>query len=150
MQHPSDMNKPSEEELNSRTEVMRDTIVLQLKLIVDGLRDLALMPLCLFASIFGLIKHNKRPGRYLYRLLSYGRVSEKWIGLFDDAEKDQMAPIKYEGKNFDALLLKTQNAFESKYIDPEKKDLLMKKMNEALNEINGKLNNKNNNTSDTV
>jgi hypothetical protein len=127
-------------EPNSRTEVVRDTIVLQLKLIVDSLRDLALMPVCLVAAIFGLLKHSEKPGRYLYRVLSYGKMSEKWIGLFDDAKKDEMEPIKYEGKNFDDLLQKTQTAFESKYIDPEKKDLLVKKMNDALNEINGKLN----------
>ncbi len=125
---------------NSRTEVVRDTIVLQLKLIVDGLRDLALMPICFFAAVFGLIKHSERPGRYLYRVLSYGRMSEKWIGLFDDARKDSMEPIKYQGKNFDDLIQKTQTAFESKYIDPEKKDLLVKKLDAALNEINGKLN----------
>lgn len=128
------------QEPNSRTEVVRDTIVLQLKLIVDSLRDLALMPVCLVAAIFGLLKHSEKPGRYLYRVLSYGKMSEKWIGLFDDAKKDEMEPIKYEGKNFDDLLQKTQTAFESKYIDPEKKDLLVKKMNDALNEINGKLN----------
>ena len=130
------------EEQNPRTELVRDTVVLQLKLIVDGLRDLALMPLCLFAAIFGLIKHSERPGRYMYRLLSYGKLSERWIGLFDDAAKDKMEPLKYEGNNFDDLLMKTQTAFESKYIDPEKKDLLVKKMNDALNEINGKLNGK--------
>ncbi len=134
------MSEP--EDLNSRTEVVRDTIVLQLKLIVDGLRDLALMPLCFFAAIFGLIKHKERPGRYMYRILSYGKMSEKWIGLFDDARKDQMAPIKYEGKNFDDLIIKTQTAFESKYVDPDKKDILVKKLNEALNEINGKLSSK--------
>ncbi len=127
------------EDINSRTEVVRDTIVLQLKLIVDGLRDLALMPLCFFAALIGLIAHREKPGRYLYRILSYGRCSEKWIGLFDDCAKDQMEPIKYEGKNFDDLLQKTQTAFESKFIDPDKKDLLVKKLNEALNDINGKL-----------
>ncbi len=130
------------EDLNSRSELVRDTIVLQLKLIVDGLRDLALMPLCFFAALFGLIAHSERPGRYMYRILSYGRLSEKWIGLFDDASKDKMEPIKWEGKNFDDLIVKTQTAFESKYVDPEKKDLLVRKLNEALNDINGKVNGK--------
>ena len=133
---------PKQEDVNSRTELVRDTIVLQLKLIVDGVRDLALMPICLFATLFGLIVHRERPGRYTYRILSYGRLSEKWIGLFDDAEKDKMKPIKYEGKNFDDLVVRTQTAFESKYVDPEKKDLLLKKLNDALNDINGKLNTK--------
>ncbi len=134
------MQKP--EDLNSRSELVRDTIVLQLKLIVDGLRDLALMPLCFFAALFGLIAHREKPGRYMYRILSYGKLSEKWIGLFDDASKDKMAPIQWEGKNFDDLIVRTQTAFESKYVDPEKKDLLVKKLNEALNDINGKINGK--------
>ena len=135
---------PAEKEnSNPRTELVRDTIVLQLKLIVDGIRDLALMPLCLFATLFGLIVHRERPGRYTYRILSYGRLSEKWIGLFDDAEKDQLGPLEYEGEKFDDIVIKAQNAFESKYVDPKKKDLLVKKLNEALNEINGKVNKKN-------
>lgn len=128
-----------EEQPNQRAELVRDTIVLQLKLIVDGLRDLALMPICFFAAVYGLIRHSENPGRYVYRVLSYGKWTERWIGLFDDAKKDSMAPIKYNSQNFDEVLNKTQNAFESKFIDPEKKDLLVKKMNEALNEINGKL-----------
>lgn len=122
-----------------RSEVIRDTLVLQLKLIVDGFRDLALMPVCLVASIFGLIKHKNNPGRYLYRVLSYGRMSEKWIGLFDEADKDTMTPLDYEDNKFDDLLHKTQSAFESKYIDPKKKEQLVEKLNAALNDINGKL-----------
>ena len=131
-----------QEDVNSRTELVRDTIVLQLKLIVDGFRDFALMPICLFATIIGLIVHRERPGRYTYRILSYGRLSEKWIGLFDDAEKDQMGPLEYEGEKFDDIVIKAQHAFESKYVDPKKKDLLVKKLNAALNDINGKVNNK--------
>lgn len=131
-----------EGQANPRTELVRDTIVLQLKLIVDGIRDLALMPICLFATIFGLIVHRERPGRYTYRILSYGRLSEKWIGLFDDAEKDQLGPLEYEGEKFDDIIVKAQNAFESKYVDPDKKDFLVKKLNDALNDINGKINTK--------
>lgn len=131
-----------QQDVNSRTELVRDTIVLQLKLIVDGVRDLALMPICLFATLFGLIVHRERPGRYTYRILSYGRLSEKWIGLFDDADKDQMGPLEYEGEKFDDIVAKAQNAFESKYVDPEKKDLLVKKLDAALNDINGKVNKK--------
>ncbi len=132
--------KVETEDVNSRTELVRDTIVLQLKLIVDGIRDLALMPICLFATLFGLIVHRERPGRYTYRILSYGRLSEKWIGLFDDADKDEMGPLEYEGEKFDDIVVKAQNAFESKYVDPEKKDLLVKKLNDALNDINVKVN----------
>ncbi|HHL30961.1 MAG TPA: hypothetical protein ENJ41_00150 [Oceanospirillales bacterium] len=125
---------------HTRSEVIRDTMVLQLKLIVDGLRDLLLMPLVVLATLSGLILHKKKPGRYLYRLLSYGRVSEKWIGLFDEAQKDTMPPIELDSNSLDELLKKTQNAFESKYVDEDKKQVLLHKFNLALDEINNKVN----------
>jgi len=123
-----------------RSEVIRDTIVIQLKLIVDGIRDLLLMPLVVFATISGLIIHSKQPGRYLYRLLSYGKASEKWIGLFDEADKDVMEPLDLNEKSLDDLVKKTQVAFESKYINEEKKKKLLDKLNFALDEINTKVN----------
>ena len=127
-------------EQHTRTEVIRDTFVLQLKLIVDGIRDLLLMPLVIAATIFGLIKHKNEPGRYLYRLLSYGKASERWIGLFDEAAKDKLEPVDIKDKSFDELLKKTQSAIESKYIDESKKQKLLEKFNLALDEINTKLN----------
>lgn len=129
----------SKQQGSQRNEVIHDTVVLQLKLIVDGFRDLLLLPVCLGAGIWGLIRHQKDPGRYLYRVLSYGRLSEKWIGLFDEADKDIYPPLDYDDKKFHDLLQKTQDAFESKYVDPAKKEQLMDKLNGALNEINGKL-----------
>lgn len=124
----------------ARSEVIRDAFVIQLKLIVDGVRDLLLMPLVVFATISGLIIHNKQPGRYLYRLLSYGKATEKWIGLFDEAEKDVLEPLDFKDNSLDELVKKTQAAFESKYINEDKKQKLLNKLNFALDEINTKIN----------
>ncbi|HFC30322.1 MAG TPA: hypothetical protein ENJ44_04685, partial [Oceanospirillales bacterium] len=91
-------SKPEEssKENPSRSEVIRDTLVLQVKLIVDGIRDLFLMPIAFFAALAGLVLHKDNPGRYLYRILNYCKLSEKWIGLFDEAKKDtiQVPEIK--------------------------------------------------------
>lgn len=125
---------------HSRSEIIRDTFVIQLKLIIDGLRDLMLMPLVVLATISGLIMHSNQPGRYLYRLLSYGKASEKWIGLFDEADKDCMEPLDLKEKSLDELVKKTQSAFESKYINEEKKQKLLDRLNVALDEINIKVN----------
>jgi len=125
---------------HSRSEAIRDTFVLQLKLIVDGIRDLLLMPLVIFATILGLLLHKNNPGRYLYRLLSYGKATEKWIGLFDEAEKDSMEPLDLKEQSLDDLIMKTQSAFESKYIDETKKVKLLNKLNSTLDEINSKIN----------
>jgi len=127
---------------SQRSEVIHDTVVLQLKLIVDGFRDLVLLPVCLGAGVWGLIRHQKNPGRYLYRVLSYGRLSEKWIGLFDEADKDIYEPLIHKDKKLNDILQKTQDVFESKYIDPAKKEQLVAKLNLALNEVNSKLNSK--------
>ena len=124
----------------ARSEVIRDTLVIQLKLIVDGIRDLLLMPLVVIATIGGLIMHKEQPGRYLYRLLSYGKASEKWIGLFDEAEKDLMEPLDLKEHSLDILVKKTQTALESKYINEDKKKKLLDKLNFALDEINTKIN----------
>src|SRR5690554_3433881 len=107
---------------SQRSEVIHDTVVLQLKLIVDGFRDLLLLPVCLVAGVWGLIRHQKNPGRYLYRVLSYGKLSEKWIGLFDEADKDIYEPLNHKDKKLNDILQKTQDVFESKYIDPVKKE----------------------------
>jgi hypothetical protein len=63
--------------------LVRDAAVLQFKLIVDGLRDLLLVPASLVAAIISLAKtRDGQPGDEFYRLVSVGRQSERWINLF--------------------------------------------------------------------
>ena len=67
--------------------LIRDASVLQVKLIVDGLRDFALVPLSLMAAIVSLAKQeNGKPGPQFYRLLNVGKRSEQWINLFGARE----------------------------------------------------------------
>ena len=66
-----------------RWTLVRDIAVLQAKLIVDGLRDLILVPASLVAGIFSLASgEDGRPGSQFYHLLSVGKQSEHWINLF--------------------------------------------------------------------
>ena len=63
--------------------LLRDVGVLQVKLIVDGLRDLLLVPASLIAGLISLLKtSNGRPGTEFYELVSVGKQSERWINLF--------------------------------------------------------------------
>jgi hypothetical protein len=63
--------------------LIRDVAVLQAKLVVDGLRDLILVPLSLIAGIVSLASGEKGvPGTQFYRLLAVGKQSESWINLF--------------------------------------------------------------------
>ena len=63
--------------------LIRDVAVLQFKLVVDGLRDLLLVPASLVAGIISVMKTTDgQPGDEFYRLVSVGKQSERWINLF--------------------------------------------------------------------
>ena len=80
------MQRHSEDEIpypDGRWALLRDMGVLQVKLIVDGLRDLLLVPASLIAGIISLASTKEgQPGLQFYHLLAWGRESEKWINLF--------------------------------------------------------------------
>jgi hypothetical protein len=63
--------------------LLRDLAVLQVKLIVDGFRDLILLPASLIAAVVSLARtENGVPGPEFYKLLIAGKESEKFINLF--------------------------------------------------------------------
>ncbi len=63
--------------------LIRDIAVLQVKLVVDGLRDLILVPASLVAGIISLSKTKDGvPGTEFYTLVGIGKQSERWINLF--------------------------------------------------------------------
>ena len=74
--------------------LLRDLGVLQVKLLVDGLRDIILVPASLIAGIVSLFSsENGRPGLQFYHLLAWGKESEAWINLFG-AVKNSPEKIK--------------------------------------------------------
>lgn len=63
--------------------LIRDVAVLQVKLIVDGLRDLLLVPASLIAGVISIAKvKDGVPGTEFYELVGVGKRSEQWINLF--------------------------------------------------------------------
>ena len=63
--------------------LIRDIAVLQVKLVVDGLRDLLLVPASLIAGIVSIVQTTDgTPGSEFYSLVSVGKQSERWINLF--------------------------------------------------------------------
>jgi len=65
-----------------RIELMRETAVLQLKLLADGLLDAALIPVSLLAALVGLVRGGEEPDREYRQVIKLGRRSERWINLF--------------------------------------------------------------------
>jgi len=62
--------------------LLREAAVLQLKLLADGLRDAALIPISLLAALVGFIRGGEDPAREYRKVIKLGRRSERWIDLF--------------------------------------------------------------------
>lgn len=68
--------------VNHRSKLLRDGLVLQVKLVVDGIRDAVLIPLALVAMVLGLSRGGEDADREFRRVIKLGRRSERWINLF--------------------------------------------------------------------
>ncbi len=70
-----------------RWTLFRDLAVLQFKLLIDGFRDLVLLPASIIAALLSVVRsENGRPGPQFYNLLVVGKQSEQWINLFGALE----------------------------------------------------------------
>jgi hypothetical protein len=79
------MNRHPEENdfAGTRWTMLRDLGVLQVKLVVDGLRDIVLVPASLIAGIASIAtSKDGKLGMQFYHLLAWGRETEAWINLF--------------------------------------------------------------------
>lgn len=70
------------ESRNPRIELIRETAVFQVKLLVDGLRDAILIPVSIIAAMIGVLRGGPDCDREFRRVLKLGRRSERWINLF--------------------------------------------------------------------
>ena len=109
----------SSEEANVRWTLVRDIAVFQAKLIVDGLRDLVLVPASLVAGIISLLSgEDGQPGTQFYRLLGVGKQSERWINLFGalrNAPPDLEQPVPFPDADLDDIVGKILEASSKVY-----------------------------------
>lgn len=80
--------------------IIRNAVVLQFKLLLDALRDLALSPLSIAAALLDLILSKRQSPRYFNSVLKLGLHTEEWIDLWSAARED--GPVRE--RNVDTLL----------------------------------------------
>ena len=122
-----------------RWTLIRDIAVLQVKLIVDGFRDLILVPASLIAGILSLVSGDKdNPGPQFYQLIGLGKQSERWIDLFkayENAPPEVREDHPFGDANMDELVDK----FESFVVDEYQRGGVTKqakdRIDQALNAI---------------
>ncbi len=71
----------------SRGELLRDVIIFQIKLIIDGFRDVIIFPISLGAGLIDFILGTQYFHGFFYRVLKAGRQTEEVINLFEKADR---------------------------------------------------------------
>jgi hypothetical protein len=99
--------------------LVRDIAVLQVKLVVDGLRDLLLVPASLIAGVVSLAKtKDGKPGPQFYSLISVGKQSERWINLFGaikNAPPEVIDESPFGDADIDDIVLRVESFVVDEY-----------------------------------
>ena len=119
----------SEEQASKRGALVRDSVVFQLKLMADGLRDLALLPVSLIATLVGLLRGGEEPEREFLQVIELGRASEQWINLFGH---HQAADDAHAAASIDTLFAKLEETLKQQYLTSGLSANVKTEINEAL------------------
>jgi hypothetical protein len=114
-------DRPTEEEREAlrarrphpRWRIVRDLVVLQLKLFIGNVHNLLLMPVCLFAAALDILFKNRRDEALLYKTLAWARHFEDRIGLYSALHDDRHNPP--EKYSIDALIARVEHAIKQDY-----------------------------------
>ncbi len=114
---------------SKRGELVRHTIVFQLKLVADGFRDLVLLPVSLVATVIGLLRGGDEPEREFNQVIDIGRHSERWINLFGNhAQPDDANPTA----SIDVLFTKVEETLKQHYLAAGTSKSAQAEIDEAL------------------
>jgi hypothetical protein len=139
----NELPKTAPEGKPDRLQLVRDIAVLQVKLIVDGLRDFVLVPVSLVAGLVGLFKFSESSGREFYDLLRVGKKSERWINLFGAAghlPEPADEGVRFPDDDIDALV----GRVESFVIDEYRKGGVTKQAKDHLDQLLSSVNRRRN------
>jgi len=70
-----------------RTVIIRDLVIFQLKLLLDGVKDIILSPLSVVAAGLDLIAPTDKRGKRLYAVLMLGERFDRWLSLYNSTER---------------------------------------------------------------
>lgn len=101
-----------------RWTLIRDIAVLQVKLIVDGARDVLLVPVSMIAGIVSLVRSNPGSDNEFYELLRLGKKSERWINLFgavDQRPTTDRESMRMPDTDIDAMVSRVESFVVEEY-----------------------------------
>ena len=88
------MPTPIRIDRGDRWRFLRDVLVFQVKLLLDNVRDFALVPISLVAAIVDLVFKGEREGALFYKVLRWGAHSEEVIDVYSAIEHHEPGDFK--------------------------------------------------------
>jgi hypothetical protein len=83
--HTTEGNQMVDRIKNNRV-VLRDLIIFQLKLLLDGLGDVVIAHVALVAVIIDLFFPTERKGKRFYAVMARAERFDRWLSLYGSAE----------------------------------------------------------------
>lgn len=71
----------------TRWVILRDLLIFQVKLVLDGAKDLVLAPLSLLAAALDMVLDDGQPGYRFYAVMRLGERYDRWLSLFAATDK---------------------------------------------------------------
>jgi hypothetical protein len=99
------------EQKRSATALIKSVAILQLKLLLDAARDLALAPTAIAAALLDLVLIKHQEPRFFRNVLRIGEHSDRWIDVWSGG-RDAEEPHR---ENVDALIARVEEVVR----DPE-------------------------------
>jgi hypothetical protein len=112
-----------------RITLIRETAILQLKLLADGFRDAVLIPISMLATLVGLLRGGEDCDREYRRVIKLGRRSERWINLFGH---QQPLGLSHPAGSMDKILSQVESVVLDQYKKGRSKDETRAAIRKAL------------------
>ena len=148
----TETNSIEDGQMPDRWTLISDILVLQLKLVVDGLRDFILVPVSLIIGITSLLKGGDSSGSQFYELLRTGRRSERWINLFGAAERVYGPSIeedRFPTEDIDVMVSRVESFVVDEYSKGGVTRQAKNQLDRALDSLHKLASNKGKNKADT-
>ena len=83
------------EQKATRNQLIRDVLLLQVKLLIGAAHDLAVVPVTLAAALLDLILSKSQAPRFFHQVLRMGERSDEWIDVWSAArhKDEQRGPV---------------------------------------------------------
>lgn len=104
--------RPSSSE---RWRFIRDVVVFQIKMLLDNVRDFALMPIAFGAAIIDLIYKGEREGALFYKVLRWGAHSEEVINVYSAIEHHPQSFTVNPAYTVDAVVARLEDVVVREY-----------------------------------